>query len=77
MKYFFLIATIVLQVSIALTLKLLDNFDLIIMIFIISLSVGGLINFSKNQIKIKNVGWGLFYGSLTSLGIVLIFMIWL
>ena len=49
-------------------------------IFILCLVVGGLINFSKKDTKKEitiAIGWGLFYGSLTSLGLVIFFMIWL
>lgn len=79
MKYIFFLATIALQFLSVLTLKLLDTFLLIIGIFILCLVVGGLINFSKsaNNSTTKNIRWGLFYGSLTSLGIVIVFMIWL
>jgi general stress protein CsbA len=80
MKYFFLVVTIALQFLSVVTLKLLDSFWLIITIFILSLVVGGLMNFSNRETKItktSNIGWGLFYGSLTSLGLVIVFTIWL
>ena len=79
MKYIFLIATVALQFLSVLTLKLLDNFSVIIGIFILSLVIGGLIKFSNTNKKsaVANIGWGLLFGSLTSLGLVIIFMIWL
>jgi hypothetical protein len=79
MKSIFLVATIGLQFLSVFTLKLLDNFFLIIGIFIFCIAIGGIINFSKptKNSTIKNIGWGLFYGSLTSLGLVTVFMIWL
>ena len=80
MKHLFLIATIILQFLSVVTLKLLDNFYLIILIFILCLVIGGLINFSNKDTKkemTNAIGWGLFYGSLTSLGLVIVFMIWL
>ena len=75
----FLIVTVALQFLSVLTLKLLDNFFVIIGIFILSLLIGGLIKFSKTTKKsiVANIGWGLYFGSLTSLGLVIIFMIWL
>ena len=79
MKYFFLTLTIALQFLSVLTLKLLDSFYLIIEIFLACLLIGAIINFSKadyNPTTIK-IGWGLFYGSLTSLGLIIVFMIWL
>ncbi len=80
MKYLFLVATIALQFLSVVSLKLLDSFWLIIAIFILSLIVGGVMNFSNRETKnakTNNIGWGLFYGSLTSLGLVIIFTIWL
>ena len=80
MKYLYLIVTILLQFLSVVTLKLLDSFYLIIAIFILCLLIGGLINFSKKDTKKDMtiaIGWGLFYGSLTSLGLVIVFMIWL
>ena len=79
MKSVFLIVTVALQFLSIVALKLLDNFWLIIGIFILSIVIGGLIKFSKtvNNATVINIGWGLFYGSLTSLGLVIIFMIWL
>ena len=79
MKSIFLISTIFLQFLSVVALKLLDNFWLIIGIFILSIAIGGLLKFSKtiNNVTVLNIGWGLFYGSLTSLGLVIIFMIWL
>ena len=79
MKYIFLIATLALQFLSVLTLKLLDNFPVIIGIFILSIVVGGLIKFSKpsTNLTIANIGWGLFYGSITSLGLIIAFTIWL
>jgi hypothetical protein len=80
MKYLFLIATVFLQFLLVLTLKLLDSFDVIIAIFILCLGIGAFINFSKKKSKngtVNPVGWGLFYGSLASLGLVIVFTIWL
>lgn len=80
MKYIFLAATIALQFLSVFTLKLLDSFWLIITIFILALVAGGVMNFSNRKTgttKTKNIGWGLFYGSLTSLALVILFMIWL
>ena len=79
MKSIILISTIFLQFLSVVALKLLDNFGLIIGIFILSIAIGGLLKFSKtiNNVTVLNIGWGLFYGSLTSLGLVIVFMIWL
>jgi len=79
MKYFFLALTLLVQFLSVLSLKLLDNFGLIIGVFAISLLMGGFIRFSKSQSSgtIAALGWGLFYGSLASLLIVLVFIVWL
>jgi len=79
MKYIFFTVTLALQFLSILTLKLLDNFTLIIVILILSIVFGGIIKFSneKSNLTIANIGWGLFYGSVTSLGLIIIFIIWL
>ena len=80
MKYFFFIATILLHFISVKALKLLDNFWLIIIIFFLTLFIGTLLNFSNPQTKTKiskQIGWGLFYGSLTSIVVIVILMIWL
>ena len=80
MKYLILVITLVLQFISVMTLKLLDSFALIIAIFLMCLVVGGFMNFAKREsVKTKTniIGWGLFYGSLSSLGLVILFTIWL
>ncbi len=71
--------TIVLQ-SLALAyLRLLDNFPLILWIFIICLFAGVFIRFIARGISYiaKDLGWGLFWGSATSLSIIIGFMVYL
>ncbi|KAA2223687.1 hypothetical protein FW780_05650 [Chryseobacterium sediminis] len=79
MKYFFLILTIVIQLLLIISLQLLDSFETIIGIFIICLFMGALIYFSKSAkiVSLKNLGFGLFYGSLISLVSVVAFITWL
>ena len=79
MKYIFLLATLVIQFLSVLTLKLLDNISLIVGIFCGCIIIGGFIMFSKKgrSSQLKNIGWGLFYGSLTSLVVIMLFMLWL
>ncbi len=68
--------TLLIHISIIAIFKLLDDFSLIITVYIISLVCGLLLKFySKNSLK--KIGWGLFYGSITSLILVGGFMIWL
>jgi hypothetical protein len=68
--------TLIVHISILLNFKLLDDFNLIITMYTISL-VGGLLLklYAKNNLK--KVGWGLFYGAITSLILVIGFIIWL
>ena len=71
-----LVLTLLVQLSIVLFFKLLDDFSLIITIYIISLVCGILLKFySKNGFK--KIGWGLFYGSIVALVLIGGFMIWL
>lgn len=79
MKYVFLLATIVLQFLLLFALKLFDNFYLIIGIFVLCLIIGGIANFSNAAANstAKRIGWGLFYGSLITLGLLAIFIAWL
>ena len=74
MKYLFFAITIVLQFLSLLSLKLLDNFYFIVAIFVLCIFFGAMLNFSKsetNSLK-SNIGFGLFYGSLTSLMVVIV-----
>ena len=72
------ILTISIQFLAIISLKLLDNFFLIIMIFIACL-LGGRSMKSSNSSNSqkKEIGWGIFYGSLTSLTLTIVFIIWL
>ena len=68
--------TLIVHISILLTFKLLDDFSFIITIYTISL-IGGLLLklYAKNSFK--KIGWGLFYGAVASLILVVSFMSWL
>jgi|GEM_PF-4783819 len=80
MKYLFFTVTIALQFLSILTLKLLDSFWLIIAIFLLCLVLGGVLNFSTKKANTgitHTLGWGLFFGSMTSLALVVVFIIWL
>jgi hypothetical protein len=74
MKYFYFALTLLLHFVSILTLKLLDNYLPIILIFIGSLFLGVILKFSES-IKVRNIGLGLMYGSLTSLILTIGFMI--
>ena len=78
MKTTSFILTILIQFLLIFTLKLLDNFYLILLILISSLAVGFLIRISNlTKSKIKKIGWGLLFGSLTSLILTILFVVWL
>jgi hypothetical protein len=77
MKYIFLLATLALQFLVVKSLKLLDNFTAIIGVFLLSILIGIIMKYAltnKNSI-LANVGWGILYGSLTAIGLVVIFII--
>ena len=68
--------TLLVHISMLVIFKLLDNFDLILTIYCISLVCGLLLKlYAKN--RLKKIGWGLFYGSILSLLLSGSFMIWL
>lgn len=79
MKVLSYISTIVLQALVLAYLKLLDNFSLILWIFLICLIAGIIIRFIARGISYigKELGWGLFWGSATSLTIIVGFMLFL
>ena len=72
------VLTILIQLLLILTLKFLDHFILILFIFIFSLFYG--YRMSRNDTSestTKAMGWGLLYGSITLLGLIIVFIIWL
>ena len=79
MRALFFILTISFHLLCILTLKFLDDFKLIIMIFCGCLISGLIIKLTVKNKKdlFSNIGWGLFYGSITSLIMIIIFSFWL
>jgi hypothetical protein len=78
MKLLSFITTLLIQFLSVVYLKLLDNFSLIILIFITCITSGLVIQMNDSaKSKINNIGWGLLFGSLTSLTLTVIFVIWL
>jgi hypothetical protein len=79
MKYFYLVLTLLLHFLLLLTLKLLDNPGVLFLAFFLILFVGLLLyNFTGKQNKsVRDFGWGLLFGSLTTVVCVVVFMIWL
>jgi len=75
--YFFL--TLIVHLLIIVNLKLLDNFNSILMIFLFSILIGLAIKLlSKNRsTNLKHLGWGILYGSITTVTLLLIAMTWL
>jgi hypothetical protein len=76
MKYVYALLTISLHFIIVLILKLLDNYTLILLIFIGSLFIGLVIRSgaAKNNTQVKDAGWGLRAGSLISIIAIALFM---
>jgi uncharacterized protein YqgC (DUF456 family) len=78
MKILAFVSTVVFQLLCILKLKLLDNFGLIIVIFLGCLIGGWIIrDTSQSTTTASKIGWGLLFGSLFSLGSGLLFMLWL
>ena len=76
LKKISLILTLLVHILIVGVFKLLDSFSLIFSIYFTFLIIGFLLKFySKN--KFKEIGWGLFYASITSIIFVGSFLIWL
>lgn len=79
MKLIFYISTLAIQFLSIVGLKLLDNFIVIIILFLGCLTFGIKFHFysKPNEKRINDIGWGLFYGSITSLILTILFIIWL
>jgi hypothetical protein len=78
MKYFYLILTVLLQFLCLRVIKLLDNPTILLAIVGLSLLIGILVKLNNKENKpLRDLGWGLFYGSLASLALLVVFMIWL
>jgi hypothetical protein len=78
MKIVILALTIVIHFLVILKLKFLDHFNLIIILFLISLTIGLTLRITDtNKKNLYQFGWGLFYGSLISLAVTTLFTIWL
>lgn len=79
MKALFFILTISLHLLCILALKLLDDIKIIIVIFFVSLILGVIIKLTEKNRKslLSDIGWGLFYGSITSSVLVITFLFWL
>ena len=78
MKLLYFALTILIQFISLMTLKLLDSFYLIILIFISCLGAGFLIKmYSPTKTIMKEIGWGVLFGSLTSLTLTLLFVLFL
>ena len=78
MKILFFVLTVVVQFSILIPIRLLDNLNLIAAMFAISLTAGFYLMYLGDTIKptLKNLGWGLRYGSLFSIISLLVFLWW-
>lgn len=79
MKAISFTTTIIFQFLVIISLKLLDNFDSILIIFLFSILIGLAIKLlSKNRsISLNHLGWGILYGSITTVTLLLITMTWL
>ena len=71
------IGTILFQFLLVLNLKLLDNTYLILFLFSACLLIGLFLKIVFKKSNIHQIGNGILFGSLASLGLIIIFMIWL
>ena len=74
MKAISFTSTIIFHFLIILSLKLLDNFNSILIIFLFSILIGLTIKLlSKNRsVSLNHLGWGILYGSITTVSLLLI-----
>ena len=78
MRYFVFVLTLILHFITILTMKLLDNFFPIIAILLGSIVLGFiLISTDDKGSQRWKIGWGLFYGSTTSLTLTIVLTIYL
>lgn len=78
MKHIAFVITLILHFFTIYSLKLLDNFSAIILEISTSIIIGFIIvKLSENKNSIKNLGFGILYGSITSLILLLLFSLWL
>ncbi len=76
MKYLYLVLTLMIQFICVREFKLFDNMYLIFIIFIVTL-LSGLGMYNSKSKTFKDLGWGLLFGSLSSIALIFVFMIWL
>ena len=72
MRYIYLILTLIVQLIAVGTLKLFENYSLIITFFFGCLLLGLIVyKLTKENNQIKHLGWGILFGSLTSLSLII------
>jgi hypothetical protein len=78
MKIFISTLTVLIHIFCVLCSKFLDDFLILISIFICTLIIGLVILFltPKTSSLTRNIGWGLLYGSLTSIVSSGVFLLW-
>jgi multidrug transporter EmrE-like cation transporter len=79
MKYIYLSLVVLLEVIFAASSKLLDNFSIVINTYLTILIIGLLVTiYARNKNKrIKDIGFGILYGTLAIIFFGFIFMVWL
>jgi len=70
-------ATILFQFLLVLNLKLLDNTYLILSLFSAFILIGLFLKIVFKKSNMQQIGKGILFGSLTSLSLTIIFLIWL
>jgi hypothetical protein len=71
------ISTILVQFLLVVNLKLLDNTYLILSLFFVFTLIGKFLKIAFKKSNVQQIGNGILFGSLTSLSLTIIFLIWL
>jgi hypothetical protein len=79
MRYVYFAFTVLLQFSLIKTIRPLENLFPLTFLFIGFLVTGLFLSFGtgKEKIGLRSLGWGLLFGSLTTLVVTITFILWL
>jgi hypothetical protein len=79
MKYVCLALTLLAEYLLIRVFKMLDNTDVLIIIFVSVLLIGMFITIYNKKVSktIKNIGWGMLYGSISTIVLMVVFFLWL
>jgi hypothetical protein len=75
MKALFFGLTLLVHIALTVTIKLSGYFYLLIGIVLLSMLIGYMLKRMGTSLYAKDLGWGLFYGSITSMSIIIIIVL--